>query len=192
MKMLLISALTLGISILSYASPKETLMELTTVRAKYEKVRVTFKQPIEKVFISILDNDGKLVIKRRYKIKEPITVPYDLSELPSGKYQIKIETDDDIARYDIKTEERKVVEKPLVAYGKFKDRNTVTLLVAGLEKPGVTVEIYNESNQKINSERLEVKEGFSRDYKFIHQKPDNIYFKIKDAQGRTKYVYPKS
>lgn len=190
--MLFVSALTLGINFLSFGSPKETLMELTTVRTKYEKVRVTFQQAMDKVFISILDEEGKLVAKKRYKSAEPMTVPYDLSNLPAGEYQLKIETEDEVAVYDIKTEEQKIVKKPLMAYGKFKNDNIVTLLVVGLEKPGVTVDVYNGPGQKVSTEQINVPEGFSRDYRFVNQNADKVYFRVKDSQGRIKYVYPKS
>src|SRR5690606_30403144 len=191
MKMLLTSLFTLGITFLTFAGPNDaTLMELTSVRCSEKKVRVTFKEPMEKVYISILDENGQQFVKTKYKTKEPVTVPYDLSGLPAGDYQVKIETEDEIALFDVKTVEKKIVKKPLMAYGKFKNRNTVTLLVVGLEKPGVTVDIYNEHNQKVLSEYIDQPEGFSKDYKFAHQKADKIFFHVKDAQGRSKHVYP--
>lgn len=191
MKTLLISTLTLGISFLSLAEPKETLMETTSVRARYEKVRVTFKEPMEKVFISILDSDGRRIMKNKYKSKEPLTIPFDLSNLPTGDYKVKIETEEEVAFYDITTVEKKIVEKPLMAYGKYKNSNTINLLVVGLEKPGVSVEIFNTQGQKISKEFIEVPEGFSRDYRFVHPRAGKVYFRLKDSQGRIKYVYPK-
>ena len=189
--MLLTSLLALGISFITFAGPNDaTLMELTSVRCTYKKVRITFKEPMEKVFISILNENGEQFVKTKYKTKEPVTVPYDLSGLPAGDYQVKIETEDEIAIFDVKTVEKKIVKKPIMAYGKFKNRNTITLLVVGLEKPGVTVDIYNEHNQKVLSEYIDQPEGFSKDYKFVNQKADRIYFHVKDAQGRSKHVYP--
>ena len=191
-KMLLMSALSLGISFLTFASPNEKLMELTSVRSAYKKVRVTFSEPMEKVFISILDKQGTQIVKTRYKTKEPVTVPYDLSNLPEGDYKIKVETEEEVAVYDIKTVEKKETKAPLMAYGKLKDRNTINLLVVGLHKPGVTVDIYNEFNQKIKSEFIDEPEGFSKNYRFVHQRAQKVYFHIKDAQGRSKYIYPKA
>ncbi len=191
MKMLLISALTLGISFLTFANPIEPLMELTSVRSTYKKIRVTFKEPMEKVFISILNAEGDLIVKSKYKTKEPVTVPYDLSNLPAGDYRVKVETKEEVAIYDVKTVEKKTLEKPLMAYGKFEDKNTINLLVVGLEKPGVTVDIYNELNQKIKSDYIDQPEGFSRKYKFVNQKSAKVYFLVKDSQGRSKHVYPR-
>lgn len=147
-KMLLLSALSLGISFLTFANPNEKLMDLTSVRSSYQKVRVTFIEPMEKVFVSILDAEGAQLVKTKYKTKEAVTVPYDLSNLPAGDYRIKVETEDEIAVYDIKTVE-KVIKAPLMAYGKFQDNNTINLMVVGLEKPGVTVDIYNELNVSV-------------------------------------------
>ena len=197
MKTLLISALTLGISFLSFASPKDkTLMELTRISTVYEKVRITFKEPMEKVIISILDAEGGQFTRTKYKTKEPVTIPYDLSDLPAGDYQVKIETEEETALYQVKTTEyesmkEKALKKPLMAYGKLKGKSTITLLVVGLEKPGVKVDIYNQHNQKIASEYIDQPEGFSKDYKFRGLDADKAYFHLKDAQGRSKYVYPK-
>lgn len=192
MKMLLTSALVLGLSFFSFAGPNdETLMEVTSVRTNHEKVVITFKEPMEKVFISILDAEGGLIVKKKYKTKEAVSVPYNLSDLPEGNYQVKIETETEVAVYDIKTVERKKTEYPLMAYGKLKDRHTVNLLVVGLEQPGVQVDIYNQLNQKIKSEYIDQPEGFSIDYKFTGARASDMYFHLKDAQGRSKYVYPK-
>ncbi|HLT08012.1 MAG TPA: hypothetical protein VK014_10825 [Cyclobacteriaceae bacterium] len=193
MKMLLTSALFLGLSFFSFAKPNdETLMEVTSVRTNHKKVVVTFKQPMDKVFISILDAEGELITKKKYRTKEAVSVPYNLSNLPDGEYKVRIETEDEIAVYDIKAEEKKKIEYPLLAYGKMKDRNTVNLLVVGLEKPGVKVDIYNHLNQKISSEYIDQPEGFSKDYKFVRSADaQQVYFHLKDSQGRSKYVYPQ-
>lgn len=193
MKMLLTSALVLGLSFFSFAEPNdETLMELTSVRTNHQKVIITFKEPMHKVFISILDAEGDLIVKKKYKTKEAVSVPYNLADLPEGNYQVRIETEDEIAVYDVKTVERKKVEYPLMAYGKLKDKNTVNLLVVGLQVPGVQVDIYNHFNQKISSEYIDQPEGFSKDYKFSGARANEVYFHLKDGQGRTKYVYPKT
>lgn len=78
-----------------------------------------------------------------------------------------------------------------MAYGKLKDRYTVNLLVVGLEQPGVQVDIYNHLNQKVKSEYIDQPEGFSKDYKFTGARASDMYFHLKDAQGRSKYVHPK-
>lgn len=192
MKTLLISALALGISFISSAAPDDKpLTELTTVRTFHEKVQVTFKEPMGKVYISILDAEGDQLNRTRFNTKEPVTIPYDLSNLPAGNYQVKIEAQDEIAIFDIKTAKEKVVEKPLMAYGKLKDKGTVTLLVVGLEKPGVRVKVYNHKNQLLISEYIDQPEGFSKDYKVRGLEAEKIYFHLKDSQGRSKNVYPK-
>ncbi len=61
----------------------------------------------------------------------------------------------------------------------------------GWKNSGVTVDIYNIFNRKIRSEYIDQPEGFSKDYKFVHPDAGNIYFHLKDSQGRSKYVYPK-
>src|SRR5690606_23996775 len=104
MKMLLTSILTVGISVLTFAGPKDkTLKELTSVRASYQMVRVTIGEPMERVIVSIYDDQGDMIIRNKYKVKQPITIPYNMSRLPTGDYRVKIETEEDIAVHDVKT-----------------------------------------------------------------------------------------
>lgn len=191
--MLLTSILTVGISMLAFAGAKDKpLKEATSVRAAYQLVHVTIGEPREKVFVSIYDNKGDMIIRKKYKVKEPITIPYNMSRLPVGEYQVKIESEEEVAVFDVKTFSKATYKLPLMAYGTLKEQNTVTLLVVGLEKPGVTVNIYDQSGNKIGSEYIDQPEGFSKDYKFVGQKADKVYFQLKDVQGRTKYVYPRT
>jgi len=191
MKLLLIILFSLGTTFLSLANAAvEPLKELTSVWTKYKKVHVTFDAPMDKVYISFLDAKGNQISKTNYKTREAVTVPFNLSNLPAGDYQVKIETEDEVEIFRVTTFEKNE-KKPLMAYGKFKDRNTINLLVVGLEKPGVTVDIYNEAQRKISSEFIKEPEGFSKDYTFLNQDPGKIYFHVKDVQGRSKFVYPK-
>lgn len=199
MKTLLTFALIIGISALASADPKfagepkdKPLTELTSVRSHYQKIKITFDQAMDKVVISILDPEGELIARNKYKTKEAVTVPFDLSQLPEGAYQVKIETKEETAVFNVVTVEKKETIRPLMAYGKLKNRNTVNLLVVGLEKPGVRVDIYNEYNQKINSEYIDQSEGFSKDYRFVGKNASTVYFLLTDSKGRSKYVYPKA
>ena len=193
MKMLLTSILTLGISILTFAGTKDKpLKELTSVRESYQLIQGTIDEAMEKVFFSSYNDKGDMIIKRKYKVKEPITIPYNMSRLPTGDYQVKIETENEVAVYEVKTFSKANYKLPLMAYGTLKEQNTVTLLVVGLEKPGVTVDIYDQLGSKIGSDYIDQPEGFSKDYKFVGQEADRVYFHLKDAQGRTKNVYPRT
>ncbi len=190
MKTLLITALALGISFVSSAFPNK-LAERTAVRTSYEKVHVTLKEPMRKVRIYILNAEGDQLYKRTLTTKEPVSIPYDLSELPAGNYQVKIESEDEIAVYDVETREKKPLRKPLMAYGKLDDTNTITLLVVGLETPGVKVDLYNHRNKLLASEYITEPEGFSKNYKIVGKNADKMYFHLRDSQGRSKFVYPK-
>ena len=193
MKMLLTSILTVGISILTFAGTKDKpLKEFTSVRTSYQLIHVTIGEPMEKVFVSIYDDKGDMITRKKYKIKEPITIPYNMSRLPTGDYQVKIETEEEVAVYDVKTFAKANYNLPLMAYGTLKEQNTVTLLVVGLEKPGVTINIYDQLGSKIGSDYIDQPEGFSKDYKFVGQEADKVYFHLKDVQGRTKHVYPRT
>ncbi|WP_200975698.1 DUF3244 domain-containing protein [Echinicola sp. 20G] len=195
MKALLTSIFVFGMIFLAKASEpetpaKESLMAVTMVEATNEKVNITFKVPVGKVIVSILDEDNKLLARNKYNAKTPMKIPYNLSELPEGDYSIKIKTKDEVAIYNVETEEKKVVfEMPIVAFGKASDNHTINLTVIGIEQAGTQVDIFDESNNKIASDHVKVEKGFERDYKITNRNVEGLYVRIKDAQGRKKYIY---
>ncbi|UCS95076.1 DUF3244 domain-containing protein [Echinicola marina] len=196
MKALLTSVFVLGLIFIAQASAdpdpaaKESLMAVTSVEANDEKVSVSFKVPVGKVTISILNEQDKILAHNRYNAKTPMNIPYDLSDLPEGYYSVKIKTKEEVAIYSVETKEKeKVFERPIVAFGKVVDNHTINLTVLGIEKPGTQVDIFDESNQVIATDKVKVKDGFERDYRVSNRKVEGLYIRIKDAQGRKKYIY---
>ncbi|WP_215225138.1 DUF3244 domain-containing protein [Echinicola shivajiensis] len=196
MKALLTSVFVLGLIFIAQASvdpnpsTKESLMAVTSVEANDEKVKISFKEPVGKVTISILDEENKILAHNKYNAKTPMKIPYDLTDLPEGNYSVKIKTKDEVAIYNVETEEKKVVfEMPIVAFGKVVDNHTINLMVLGIEEEGTQVDIFDEGNHKIASDIVKVKDGFERDYRITNREVEGLYVRIKDAQGRKKYIY---
>ncbi|MDN3668702.1 hypothetical protein QWY93_05105 [Echinicola jeungdonensis] len=191
MKTLFTSALLLlGLVIIVAANPVEkNLKSFTTVETSHKHVYVHFSDAVGKVFVSIYDNKNNLVVKGNYEIKEPTIIPYNLSELRHGNYRVRVKKGGEEAIYRVTTKSVESTKLPMVAYGKVKDRYTINIMVLGIEEPGTQVDIFDNDNCRIGSDWVNVSEGFTRDYHFKHIEARDIYFRIKDSQGRTKYLY---
>ncbi|QDH79047.1 hypothetical protein FKX85_08350 [Echinicola soli] len=197
MKALFTSVFVLGMIFLANASAnpdtlakKESLMANTMVEATDKHIAVTLGAPVGKVKIFILNEDNKILAVNRYRANQALKIPYNLDDLPEGAYKIKIKTKEEEITYEVMTEDKKVVmDMPIVAYGKASDQNTINLKVLGIEVPGTHVDIFDESNLRIASDEVNVEEGFERNYRFTNRKVEGLYVRIKDAQGRKKYIY---
>ncbi|SFB56626.1 hypothetical protein SAMN04489723_12124 [Algoriphagus aquimarinus] len=194
MKTLFTVALASALSLSSLvASASEDLKALSTVNSNYKKINVTLTEGLGKAKISILDADGKSLSSRNVRVKdENLMVPYDLKNLPSGEYQVKIATDQEEVTYTVETSEQPATasEFPLMASGKVVDNNTVNLTVIGLDEPGVDVEVYStESGEVIYKDHIAQADGFKKDYSFSKMTTKDIYMKVIDAQGRSKTLH---
>ncbi|WP_228527741.1 hypothetical protein [Pararhodonellum marinum] len=191
MKTLFSTIVVLGLAFnLSLAEPNElSLAEASRVEVTDQKVKVSLQEGAGKLAIKIMSPKGKLLHAQKLNVKEALIVPFDLSELPEGEYQFKIENEEEVATYTVNSKAPLPKTLPLMAYGKKVDYNTIRLLVVGLEEPGVTVNIRSQNGKLIQSDQVDQPEGFSRDYTFKHLKTSEIYLEVVDTQGRTKNIY---
>ncbi|MEP0714189.1 MAG: hypothetical protein ABJC55_19895, partial [Algoriphagus sp.] len=146
-----------------------------------------------KARISILDENGKHLKSTNVQVKgENLMVPFNMQSLPAGDYQVKIATEQEEVTYEVVTTDfsAPLTSAPLMAYTTTVDENTVSLLVVGLEKPGVEVEVFwKESNQLLYRDQIDEVGGFRKAYSFGKKELKDLYFKVSDAQGRTKTLY---
>jgi len=193
MKMLFTFALAGLLATSSFAAnEKEDLMALSSVNARFQKVNVLLREGIGKAKIAIMDEDGKMLHQRKIRVQEDVMVPYNLDHLPVGEYQVMITTVDEEVVYTVETSERfpEIVSYPLMAYGKLIDDHTINLAVIGLNEPGVDVKIRMERGDKIiYQEKIDQVEGFRKDFILNGIDPSEVYFELKDAQGRTRIIY---
>lgn len=191
MKTLFTVALASALSFGAFsAQASEDLKELSAVNTNYKKVTITLKEGVGAAKVSILTPEGKVLSSRKVNVQDEILrVPYNLINLPAGEYQVKIATNQDEVFYTVETSDQPipVSELPLMAYGKSLDENTVRLAVIGLVEPGVQVKIFAvETGKLIHEEQIDQPEGFIKNFSFDGISTNQIYMKVKDANGRTK------
>ncbi|WP_373520590.1 DUF3244 domain-containing protein [Aquiflexum sp.] len=194
MKKLLTLALaaTLGVATLANAS-NEDLKTLSTVNATEKKVNITLREGLGKVRLAILNSNGKKLHQQFVKVKNDVIVPYDLSQLPAGEYQVMIESNikepsHDVAMFIVETKDSKS-SYPLVAYGKAIDNDSFKLSVIGLDQPGVQVEIFDQKGRTIFTENINQAEGFTKVYHLDNLTTKDVSIKLTDKIGRTKNLY---
>lgn len=194
MKSLFTVALASALSFGAFsAQASEDLKQLSAVNTNYKKVTITLKEGLGVAKVSILSSAGKLLSSRKVNVQdENLLVPYNLTNLPAGEYQVRIVTDEDELLYLVETTEQPIPasELPLMAYGKSLDHNTVRLAVIGLSEPGVEVKIFAiETGKLIHEEQIYQPEGFTKSFSFAKMQSDGIYMEVTDVKGRTKTLY---
>ncbi len=194
MKSLFTVALASALSFGAFsAQASEDLKQLSAVNTNYKKVTITLKEGLGVAKVSILSSAGKLLSSRKVNVQdENLVVPYNLTNLPAGEYQVRIVTDEDELLYLVETTEQPIPASklPLMAYGKSLDHNTVRLAVIGLSEPGVEVKIFAiETGKLIHEEQIDQPEGFTKTFSFAKMQSDGVYMEVTDVKGRTKTLY---
>jgi hypothetical protein len=194
MKTLFTFALAGALSFSSLAAnAADDLMALSDVKAKFKKVNVLLRGGVGEAKIALFDNTGRKLHQRKISVGEmDVILPYNLSKMPTGEYQVKITTEEDQVTYKVETFEQPIPasELPLAAYGRIIDDETINLSVLGLDEPGVDVEIrYAENNKLIHEEEIEQAEGFRKNYKLKGIAPEDVYIQVTDSKGRSKTLY---
>lgn len=194
MKTLFTFALAGALSLSSLAaSAADDLFALSSAQAKFKKINVLLKEGVGEAKVAIFDQSGRKLHQRKVNVgDEQLILPYNLVDMPAGEYRIQISNDKEVAEHRVTTFEPSPAAEslPLVAFGKKVDEQTINLTVVGLTEPGVEVEIRDEaSNKLIYSDKIDIEEGFRRNYSLRGTSPDQIYVKVTDATGRVKNLY---
>jgi hypothetical protein len=192
MKTLLALAMASAVSFSALAA-SEDLKELSEVSSTFQKINVTLKSEVGTAKISILDQAGKNLSKRKVHMKDTdVVIPFNLNSLPEGEYFVKIATDEEEVIYSVETNQRPVPMEnlPLMAYGKAIDDDKVNLSVIGLTQPGVKVEIHSsDSGELIYEEFIDQPEAFKKDFSLKGVKANEIYMELTDSLGRTRVLF---
>lgn len=191
MKKLLTLALAATLGVASFANASnEGIEELSSVKSNQKKVSVILREGLGKVKLAILDNDGKKLHQQFVNVNSDIKVPYDLSYLPAGEYQVMIESNINKANsetmfYTVETKEEPSL-RPLRAFGKSLDENSFKLTVMDLEQPGVQVEILDQRGNAIFSEEIDESGSFSKIYHLKNLTVKDIELNVTDKTGRNR------
>lgn len=194
MKTLFTFALAGALSLSSLAAnAADDLMALSDVKAHFKKVNVLLKSGIGEAKVSLFDESGKKLHQKKVTVGEgDMIIPYNLTSLPCGEYQFKITTDEEEVVYTVATFEHPVpaAQLPLMAYGKVQDDDTISLVVIGLQEPGVKVEIRSEETDKtFHQEEVLHPEGFKKNFKLKGISPEAVYLYVTDTKGRSKTIH---
>ena len=194
MKTLFTIALASALSFGAFsAQASEDLKGLSAVNTTYKKVNITLKEGVGSAKVSILTPEGRILSSRKVNVQdENLVVPYNLTNLPAGEYQVRIVTDEEEVLYTVETMDQPIPasELPLMAYGSSLDKNTVRLAVVGLLEPGVQVKIFASSTGKlIHEEQIDQPEGFTKNFSFDGMESDQVYMEVADVKGRTKTLF---
>jgi hypothetical protein len=192
MKTMITFALAAVLGTSSFANTAdEKIAQLASVYAQEKKVEVTLKEGAGKVKIHILDATGKRLYQRSVNVGKDVRVPFDMTALPCGEYQIAViskENPENQSIHNVQIAEKQEVEYPLMAYAKPLEDNSFKLTVVGLEEPGTNVQLLDTFGRKIYEDNVETTGAFSRVYHLRKLDLENLTVKVSDAKGRVKYL----
>lgn len=190
MNMLITFIAAVGISFSSIIQPlaDKGLAEITAIETQDQSFNLTIKEAVGKVWVSIFNEDGRLINRNLVRAKEPIQVPFNLSQLPAGNYTVDVASKMESVSFDITT--KKKVERKLMAYAYKLNDHTVQVKVVGIEKPGVKVAFFEEdTHRKVSSDYVTEPAGFARNYKFVKMDLDKVYMVVTDFDGKSKVFH---
>ena len=186
MKTIATLLLAIGLSFSSFALDKR-LMEVSSVEIHEQRFQVKLTEAIGKVRITIFDPLGKIINRTFFEITSPQNIPFNLSEIPEGLYKVKLETKEDSQTFEIESYRKK--EKKLMAYAEAVDVNTFNLKVLGVAEPGTIVTIFSNNHKVLMRDKILETGGFSKNYHLKHLILKQIYLKVENAEGISKYLH---
>lgn len=188
MKTIMTLALAAVLGTSSFANNSdEMISNLTSVKANEKKVLVNLKEGTGKVKIQILAIDGKRLYQRQVTANENILVPFDLTAMPEGKYQVAVISKEDPSNksiYEIQLEDPKIEVAPLQAYAKKIDDSSFKLTLAGLEKNSTIIQLFDEKGRLVHSEMIKAEGSVSRVYHLKKLPMDNLSVIVRDSKDR--------
>ncbi|SHN20907.1 protein of unknown function [Cyclobacterium lianum] len=186
MKILATLLMTMSLAFGSLAAEK-SLMEITSIQVGEQKFTIHLAEAVGRVHVSIINAAGKVIERNLFIVKEPLNIPFNISKLPEGAYKVKLKTKEETVNFEL--ENKKKVEKKLMAYAKPLDERTFSLTVLGVEKPGTEITIFDESGKRIATDEVRNTGGFSKNYHLKFMKLDEVYVRVRNADGKIKYLY---
>ncbi|WP_339925565.1 DUF3244 domain-containing protein [uncultured Cyclobacterium sp.] len=186
MKTLATLLLAIGLSFSSFALDKR-LMEVSSIEIQEQRFAIKLSEAIGKVRVTIFNPKGHIINRTFFEITSPQNIPFNLSDIPEGLYKVKLDTKDDSQTFDVKSYRK--VETKLMAYAKAVDKNTFNLKVLGVSDPGTMVTIFSNNHKVLMKDEIQETGGFSKNYHLKHLILGQVYLKVEDAKGKSKYLY---
>jgi len=160
---------------------------------KVQGKKVTFVlNEVNKVELSILDLDNKLIHSENVNSKGSVNRTYDLNALPEGTYFLVAESDTKIAKYEISVIGQTAVlganavketYKPMLV----NNNGLVSLSIFNLGQNPVSIKIYNAADEEVYtsavieeqhiSKYFDIKNLANEEYTFVMSYADKVFVK---------------
>ena len=183
----LVSAMGLGQ--LHASEPAASFAEMAVVKSQDQRVTVFLQEGLGKVSISILNEEGRLLHRNSVNANENLVLPYNLSQLPEGNYKVKIRTKNATEPkvvHQFTSRSNEPMELPLIDYKTKVDNRSVKLKVAGIDEPGVRIQIVDQFDRRLFDQVIEDQEGFAKKFKFRNTNLSGLSIRVSDNNGRLR------
>jgi hypothetical protein len=157
----------------------ESIQVLYEFDARYKLVYPVKKT--EQVRIRIYDDENRLLLSEKVENHEGFMKSYDFSNLSDGMYTINIQSPSGI----ISKEVYHKYQKNDIDFSVERDpeNKSFRLVVSGVQKETVYIDIMDEKSVKIYEDTVEVGKSFSRTYRFKGKVPENVLFRVSSANS---------
>lgn len=188
MKTLFTFALALVISLSSFASPTEdSLSSKSGVSYSYQKVKVTLLKGIGRVKISVVDEKGMNLFTDYIKINDDVVYPINMSNVPEGKYLIKISNKEEALEHWVEIKEKELTIPKAVASIEVLDDQQVKVSVKDIRE-NMTLRMFNSDHRLLVKEEINGKRSYTKKYKLQNLSADKVYFTLTDTKGHQQYI----
>lgn len=133
----------------------------------------------EQVRIRIYDNENHLLLSEKVENHVGFMKSYDFSNLSDGIYTINIQSPSGIISKEVY--HRYLKNDIDFSVEKDPDNKAFRLVVKGVKKDPVYVDIMDAESDKIFEDTIDVGKSFSRTYRFSGKVPENIFFRVSSA-----------
>ena len=157
----------------------ESIQVVPEFNARYKLVYPVKKT--EQVRIRIYDDENHLLLSENVENHKGFMKSYDFSNLSDGMYTINIQSPSGVIskevyhRYQKDDIDFSVERNP--------DNESFRLVVSGVRKEPVFVDIMDENRVRIFEDTIDVGKSFSRTYRFKGRVPENVLFRVSSAKN---------
>lgn len=163
----------------------ENIQVVPEFDARYKLVYPVKKT--EPVRVRIYDSENRLLLSEKVENHEGFMKSYDFSNLSDGLYTINIQSPSGIISKEVYHQYNN--DDIDFSVEKDSNNNSFRLVVMGVKKDPVYVDIMDEERVKIFEDIIDVGKSFSRTYRFKGRLPENILFRVSSADhSSTKVV----
>lgn len=188
MKKLVKVGLMLTMLALGFSANADTNL-LVKVKGGDEKL-INLSISDQNAHLFLMQKSGEVIYRQDIiKTTTPSHI-FDLGELPEGNYDLVVETDLEVKKYDIKVSGSKVeMSEPqvtkVVKASILKDKNIVTVDLKSLEAKDVEIEIINEYNDQLFSGKFDKIQSLTKKFDINNADGRELTFIVKSADKNT-------